>query len=513
MKHKGLYITLFVMTVMLLAFPAVQQHGKLFKFKPLHGVSETIARPELTVMSFISGAYQAQENQYLSENIGFRELFVRYYNQLTWSLFRKSQNKTIYVNDDNWIFNDFAIKHFYGQSMYDYGESSEAVLQKMKNDARMVYQLQEVLKEYGISFFVCLAPEKDMVCAEHVPKVKGFDRPAGVRAIDVYPSLFDSLGVNYLDFSKYYLEIKDTVSYPLYLKSSSHWSNLAVVYTADTLFHYMEALSGFNLHDFSCSKPYFDKTRDPDADLEKVMNLLWPIETGMNYYADVSVDDDSTAVKPRLLTVGDSYYWGFQYNFTLDDFFDKHPYWYYNNIVQDDPLHKNVAEVDILRALLSSDIVMLIYSPCNLFDLNRHFLTNSLFSLLYEDGVAEDKTNRIKQEIKNNPEWYASIEQKALNSGQDVERALEDNARYMLYGSPGLYFDEFNGTEVPSCRNSRIDKVRSEIQDPLREKYRRQIYGNQKWLDAIRLKAKDRGIKLEESIEKDIDWIILNKTQ
>ena len=77
----------------------------------MHGVSEKVARPELTVKNFMSGAYQAQEDQYLSENIGFRELFVRCYNQLTWSLFRKSQNKTIYVCDDNWIFRDVMINH------------------------------------------------------------------------------------------------------------------------------------------------------------------------------------------------------------------------------------------------------------------------------------------------------------------------------------------------------------------------------------------------------------------
>lgn len=513
MKHKGLYITLFVMTVMLLAFPAVQQHGKLFKFKPLHGVSETIARPELTVMSFISGAYQAQEDQYLSENIGFRELFVRCYNQLTWSLFRKSQNKTIYISDDNWIFNDYTIKHFYKQSVYDFAYNNEKALEKIDGDVKMLCQLQALLKEYGVHFFVCLAPGKDMVCAEHVPEVKGFNRPLGIRAIDVYPPLFDSLGINYLDFSKYCMEIKDTVSYPLYLKSSSHWSNLAAVYAADTLFHYMESLSGFNLHGFSCSEPYLDKTRHPDADLEDVMNLLWPIETGMNYYTNVSIDDDTTAVKPNWLVVGDSYFWEWEYNLPLEQMFGRFHYWYYNSRVHNDPLHNSVGQVDLLRELLSTDIVMLLYSPTNLYNLNRDFLTKALFNFYYEDYVVETILEKIKQDIRNTPDWYASIEQKALNSGQDVEKALEDNARYMLYGSPGLYFDEFNGTEVPTCRNSRIAKVMQEFQDPERERYRKQIHNNQDWLNSIKAKAKADNITIEAAIERDIDWMLKEKGQ
>lgn len=507
MKHKALYITLFALIVAALALPAVQQHGKLFKFLPLYGATEVTEKPEFTFKGFMSGAYQAQEDQYLSENIGFREPMIRCYNQLVWSLFHKTQNKTIFINDDNWIFNDYTIKHFYGQSVYDFGESSEAVLQKMQNDAIMVYQLQEVLKEYGIAFFVCLAPGKDLVCAEHVPVVKGFTRPPGIRAIDHYPTMFDSLGINYLDFSKHYMEIKDTVSYPLYLKSSSHWSNQAAVFAADSLFRYMEELSGINMHNLVIGDAYIDKTHFLDSDLEDVMNLLWPIETGENEYNHFSIDHDTTAIKPKLFTVGDSYYKGFIYNLPLDQFFETHHYWYYNKIVHDDPLHTNVDEVDIVRELLSSDMVMLMYTSCNLFDLNRQFLTRALFNLYYEDGVVEAKLEEIKRGIKNTPDWFAGIEQDALKRGEDVEQVLDGNARYLLYGSPGLYFDEFNQVEVPSCRNSRIAKVLPQVKDRKREKYRQQMLMNKEWLASIREKAKASNISVEEAIERDLDWI------
>ncbi len=510
MKQKGLLITLFFLTVLLFTLPAVQQHGKLFKFKALNGETVAAAKPEFTVKGFMNGTYQKQEDQYLSENFGFREPMFRCYNQLMWSLFRMTQNKSIFINDDNWIFNDFTIRHFYRQSVYDFAESNEAAIQKMRSDAKMAYQLQEVLKEYGVAFFVCLAPGKDMVCAEHVPEVKGFDRPAGVRAIDVFPPLFDSLGINYLDFSKYYMEIKDTVSYPLYLKSSSHWSTQAAVYAADTLFRYMESLSGFNLHGFSYSEPYLDKTRNPDADLEEVGNLLWPIETGMNYYTNVSIDDDSTAVTPNWLVVGDSYFWEWQYNLPLDQLFDKCHYWYYNSSVFNDPLHSNVGQVDLLRELLSMDIVMLLYSPTNLYNLNRDFLTKALFSFYFEDSVVEDKLERIKQDIKNTPEWCANIVREAESNGQDPEEAIGNNAKYLLYSSPGLFFDEFEKTEVAAIRNPRVSKVLSEIEDPRREAYRKQMMSDGEWLNSIKEKASAAGITVEEAMEKDIDWLIEN---
>ncbi|MBO4328237.1 MAG: hypothetical protein J5831_02365 [Bacteroidales bacterium] len=510
MNRKALYITLFGLTVALLALPAVQQYAKLFTFRPLNGVTVEQEQPRLTFKSFMDGSFQSQEDRYLSEHVGFREPLVRCYNQLCWSLFRSTQNKTIYINDDNYIFTDFTVKHHYGQSVYDFGDSSEAVIQKMQASAVMLYQLQTLLKEYGVSFFVCLAPGKDLVCEEHVPKVKGFDRPPGVWAISYFPPVFDSLGINYLDFSDYCLQIKDTVSYPLYLKSSSHWSHQTAAYMADTLFHYMEHLGGFNMHDLRYSEPYLAPTRDPDADLECVMNLLWPIETDQNYYVDVSLDDDTAAIQPRWLCIGDSYYWEWHYGLPLDQLFSTHHFWYYNNTVFSDPLHSNVNEVDLLRELLSSDVVMLLYAPSNLYNLNRRFLTNALCAFYYEDGTLESTVEKIKQDIRNTPEWIADIERQAAEKGQPVDQVLEENARYALMDTPAAYFDEFKEARVPSCRNSRVAKVLSELQDPVREDYRRQIVGNEDWLNLIREKARQGGITLDEAIEKDIDWMLAN---
>ena len=269
----------------------------------------------------------------------------------------------------------------------------------MRSSALMFCQLQEILKEYGVSIFVCLAPGKDMVCAEQIPEKSDFDNPPCVLAIEYFPPLFDSLGINYLNLSDYFLQIKDTVSYPLFLKSSSHWSNLAAAYVSDTLFHYMEALSGLNLHDLRYSKPYLAPTRVPDSDLEDVMNLLFPIETKTNYYTDVTPDDDTTAIKPKWLVVGDSYYWEFQYNLPLDQLFDSYHYWYYNNTIFNDPDHSNVHQVDILEELLSTDIVMLLYCPYNLYDLNHEFLTKALLSFYYDDEIVVQKLEEIKNYI------------------------------------------------------------------------------------------------------------------
>lgn len=456
MKRKGLYIILLVLTMALLLLPALQKRSNWFKQKPLNGVTVAVEQPGLNWHTFINGSFQQQEEQYLSEHLGFRESLIRLYNQVTWSLFRSCPNSDIWVGHDNWIFNKYMIRHRDGQTLYEFGENNEKVMDMMNHNALMLIQLQELLEEYGVTLFVCLAPGKDVICGEHMPPPQSYDRPSGVKAFEFLPPIFDSLGVNYLNFNSYYLQIKDTVSYPLYLKSSFHWSNLAACYAADTLIHYMEAVSGKNLHNLIFSEPYQAVTRDPDGDLEQLMNLFWSLEGNEGTYVDVSTDDDSTAMKPRWLIVGDSYFWQWQYNLPWDGLVESNHYWYYNNTVFNDPDHDNVSQVDMLNELLTSDFVMLLYSPMNVYELNRRFLTQALICFYFEEGKVQEQLEKIKQDIRNVPEWYANIEQQAQANGQEVEAALNDNASYMLYSLPWLYFDEFNAAHAAPCRNPRV---------------------------------------------------------
>ena len=447
MKQKAFHTVLFGLLLVLLFLSPIQQQFKIFKFKPLAGAMVAAERPKFSLKSFMKGAYQTQLDKYLSENIGFREFFIRNYNQLTWSLFHKSNNETIFVGKDDWLFNDYVMNHYMGKALYGYAQDEGEMTRKMLADARRLQNMQTVLENYGVNLFVCIAPSKDMVCEENLPMIKENERETTIRAIDFYPPLFDSLGIHYLNFSDYFIQIRDTVSYPLYYKSSSHWTNLAATYMADTLIRYMELLSGLNLHNVSFSEPYLSWTREPDKDLEVVLNLNRPIETNEYPYVNVIVDDDSTAIKPRWLVVGDSYFRGFQYNLPLDKLFASHHYWRYNTSIFDDPLHDNTSEVDLLRELLTSDIVTVLYTPCNLFDLNRQFLTNSIACLCDANGMP----------------------------------------------------------------NPRVAKVLSEINDPERERYRQEMLRNQEWLESIKEKAKRSNITLEEAMERDIDWLLSQK--
>ena len=99
------------------------------------------------------------------------------------------------------------------------------------------------------------------------------------------------------------------------------------------------------------------------------------------------------------------------------------------------------------RDSLTSYIVTVLYTPCDLFDLNRQFLTDSIACLCDANGMP----------------------------------------------------------------NPRVAKVLSEINDPERERYRQEMLRNQEWLESIKEKAKRSNISLEEAMERDIDWLLSQK--
>ena len=88
-------------------------------------------------------------------------------------------------------------------------------------------------------------------------------------------------------------------------------------------------------------------------------------------------DYDTTAWRPRLLTIGDSFYWNIL-NFTpVWDVFEGVPYWYYFSTAyfNNDDLNvsMNVSDLDVLQEVIDADFVMLSYSTCALYEMSNGF--------------------------------------------------------------------------------------------------------------------------------------------
>ena len=378
MKSRTKAILIALTILMLCAF-AIQQGTGLFKFKELNGVTETQTKPELTSESFLHGTFQRDVEAYLKQNCGFREPLTRLYNQILWTFFRYAkvaEDKRVIITDDNWMFEPWTVEEYYQSRSYNYAVDSLEMAQKLEAEAQRILELQQALEPYNTHLFVALLPGKEQICGEHIPQGFHYSREKKITAYEFYAKRFKELGINHVNFAEWFMQMKDTVSWPLFPQTGTHWSNLAAQHATDTLVRYMENLAGINMMNILLDKD-FQRTLKPDADLESLLNLIWPVKKQPNRLSFAYPDYDSTAVRPTLITIGDSFYWNILNFIPVWDLFEKVPYWYYFSTAffDDDDLkvtHK-IGELDVLQEVIDADFVMLSYSTGTLYEMSNGF--------------------------------------------------------------------------------------------------------------------------------------------
>jgi len=378
MKSRTLVI-LFSLTALLLFASALQQATGIFRFKELNGVTENAPKPKVRFASFLDGSVQDSTETYLMQHYGFREPLTRLHNQMRWTLFRYSQveeDERIVITPDNWIFEPWTVEEYYQSHAYQHAKDSLEMAEKLEYEAQRLLRLQQQLEPYHTHLFVALLPGKELVCGEHMPKNTQYFFEKKITAYDFYRKRFKELGVNHIDLGEWFVQMKDTVSYPLFPQTGTHWSNLAAIYATDTLIRYMEHLSDSNMVNI-ITGDIFQRTLKPDADLESLMNLIWPLQKRPNMLTMATYDFDTTAWRPSLITIGDSFYWNIL-NFTpVWDVFKSVPYWYYFSTAyfDDDDLtvtHK-ISDLDVLQEVIDADFVMLSYSTVALYKMSNGF--------------------------------------------------------------------------------------------------------------------------------------------
>lgn len=380
---------LLALTIVLLLLPALQQLTEWVPCKPLSGVTVELPKPEWSLQSFRDGSFQRDNEAYLEQHYGFREPLTRFYNQILWSLFRYSkvvEDNRVVITKDNWMFEPWTVEEYYQSYSYEISADSAVVAQHFEEEAQRVLRVQKALEQYDTRLFVALLPGKEQICAEHMPENTHYYKEKKITAYGFYSKRLKELGINCVDFSDWFMQIKDTVNYPLFPQTGTHWSILAAQHAADSLVRYMEQLGDINMVNIKLD-PDFQRTMLPDMDLESLMNLIWPLKKRPNRLALAYPDEDSTAVKPTLITVGDSFYWNILNLTPIRDVCDSVPYWYYFSTAYFDGEESKVNGRDVLQEVKDADFVMLAYSTIGLYHLGNGFTERVLEELERENYI------------------------------------------------------------------------------------------------------------------------------
>ena len=227
----------------------------------------------------------------------------------------------------------------------------------------------------------------------------------------------------------------------LFPKTGTHWSRYAALQAADTLIRYMEHLGDINMPNLVIGPKYLgDKAIDPDDDLESLLNLIRPLPKPKYYYADVASDHDSTAVKPKVIVVGDSFWWTIAFQLPFGELFSQIPYWYYNSSVYYYPPYNSVDELDLAEELLSADFIVLFYSATQQYRMNDGFTQKALDALeSMPDDMVFDSAAFIEREIQKtianlsaDPNSMDMIREKANTNGLSIEEQLRADAEWVI---------------------------------------------------------------------------------
>ena len=496
MMKKNIYNILFGILLVFLFLPMIQERLKL-NVRPLYGVTYKTEFPKLELESISNGKYQAQLEKYISENFGFREIAIRWYNQYVWTFFHKTYNKSFLKGKENWFYYYAGHKEYKGTRYIDIFKTKEKAIENYEKNIAMMCQLRDILKEYNIEFMTFMAPDKSFIYPEYLPDTSRSKSP--LRAIEYYDLRFAEEGFPNIEMTKWFATMRDTLSHPVMHTIDSHWG-ISSVYGCDSLLRYLNTLNNFGIPKVKYGQAV-RTNKKPTWD-EKVLNLLFPvINKNYNYKLDITVDTNENTRKPRILFVGDSFIWSITDHMPLKDILSDIEIWYYNSTVHNGfNLEKTKKEnINSLKSILKSDYV--VFYSCGH---QWHKVTyNFLEETLADFGVTNNTTNHdrekvrrtlIEIDIENDKEWNDKLKNYSINNNLSLEDVYKMEVENILN----------NNILIKDSINLNKDAIFNYEVEKLIQKWK----NNPSMMDYLKKKAIKKDQPLEQVIIDDAQWYI-----
>lgn len=323
-KDTILKNALFGLVLALLLLPWLEQNEHIFEPKPLGGVQPNSQNVKFSAAQWRSAKFQEGQEAYIRDHFGLRPFMVRFYNELFDRLFGEYQANGVIMGKDGYLFEENYLLAASGQDYIGPDSINELV--------QTLGLVQQDLMQRGKKLLVCIAPGKGSFYPDKMPDAYHYNGSTGRN----YPEFVRDLVLEKIplfDVQDWFLKMKATAPYPLYPKTGIHWSSYGEYLVADSLIKQVSALSQKQLPSLKLLRIEQDsKPRDRDDDIELGMNLLRNLPDFKMAYPKFKVQPLKAGQKaPRVLVIGDSFYYG-MYNWgMMQHVFAGGEFWYYNH--------------------------------------------------------------------------------------------------------------------------------------------------------------------------------------
>jgi hypothetical protein len=334
--------------------------GNKEKIQPLNGAYEQPVAIDLNWYSWINQTYQLNRDSLFKYTTTLRPSMVRMYNEIDFRLFGKTNMGDLLMGNDQHLFSLSWAESRAGKISLDSIE--------LNIFCEKLARLETLLIENGVFFKFIIPPSKEEIFADYLPehlKEEG--------TLNDYKLLTYSLQkhhVTYQDLTLHYKELLKSAPYPVYSKTSVHWTMYGAHFTLIALLQEMNEFLSEEMAHLKVEDLNIDNYREYDGDQEKTLNLFMRIDNSKFAYPVYSVSEHpSQPFKPKVITIGDSYYWGIVGSWQLLHIFDdesKYLYYYSTVFPNNDEASCAIQDINIVEEITLSNALLIINSSHNL---------------------------------------------------------------------------------------------------------------------------------------------------
>jgi hypothetical protein len=412
--------------------PLVQQFHPFVQLRALDGAVTYSPDDTLTRSSWFDGSYGRNKENYLNEQFGFRNFFVRSRNQVYFSLLKVPTAKGVVIGKDNFLYEEKYITSYTGQDFI--GENA------MREKMRKLKFVSDTLKKLNIDLILLFAPGKATYYPEYIPDHYFKNADTANTNYKLGSRMAREAGLNFIDYNALFKSLKKTTKYPLFPKTGIHWSYYASHFAFDTLSRYIEHLTGRRLRHYKYDKVEWSyQMRDVDEDIGAGLNTLFQIRPLKMAYANVEYEPLANQYRPKVITISDSFWGGIYYSGLASHVFDKPQYWYFYNQNMDyssdvtDPMTYNLKS-----KIEENNIIILMTTESHVSDMGWGFIEDAYDLYAKGEPYLNGRDIRLKvlrmgRWIRTDPKlmFETKIKAKQMNIPLDSMVTLE---AYRLYG-------------------------------------------------------------------------------